>query len=248
MAKIQGLTGGLSGKMGNAVFRQSRGQTIVSQYQPHVTNPKSEAQSEARAKFKLMSQLAAIMQPALGTLSVNERPARGRETPRNRFVQLNYPLATATTDGMGNIVADIDMVSLQLTSSFRPLNASLDRLSLDEGVIAGDVAVTNSAITMLRLVVVGYTEPDGEVPAQAFVEREIVVTRTGAEAFAVNVTGVQSKKVTVLAYGLIPSEGMTAENLDNIETIDPFTSQVALNRLVAAGAAVETQTIGTNLE
>lgn len=248
MARIQGLTGGLSGKMGNAVFRQSRGQTIVSQYQPHVTNPKSEAQSTARAKFKLMSQLAAIMQPAIGTLSVNERPARGRETPRNRFVQLNYPLTTTSTDSMGNIVANIDMASLQLTSSFRPINASLDRLTLSEGVITGDIAVSNSAITMLRVVIVGYTDPTEDVPAQAFVEREVLLTRTGAENFAVELTGVESKKVTVLVYGLIPSEGSTAENLDNIETIDPFTSQVTLNRLVAAGAAAETQTMGVNLE
>lgn len=248
MATIQGLTGGLSGKMGNAVFRQSRGQTIVSQYQPHVTNPKSEAQSEARAKFKLMSQLAAIMQPALGTLSVNERPARGRETPRNRFVQINYPLATTSTDAMGNIVADIDMASLQLTSSFRPLNASLDHLQFAEGSLTGDVSVANSAITMLRVVIVGYTTPPEDEPAQAFVAREILVTRTGDEAFAVNVTNIPSKNVTVLAYGLIASEGTTAENLGNIETVDAFTSQVTLNRLVAAGAAVETQTTGINID
>lgn len=248
MARIQGLTGGLSGKMGNAVFRQSRGQTIVSQYQPHVANPKSEAQSEARAKFKLMSQLAAIMKPALGTLSVNERPARGRETPRNRFVQINYPLAQATTDGLGNVVANIDMEKLQLTSSFRPLNTSLDLLQLEDGVISGVVAVPNSAITMLRIVVVGYTILTQDVPAQAYVESEVLVTRTDLEPFNVNIRDVQSKEVTVLAYGLIPSEGTTAENLDNIETVTPFTSQVELNRLVAAGAMVETQTVGINLE
>lgn len=248
MARIQGLTGGLSGKMGNAVFRQSRGQTIVSQYQPHVSNPKSEAQSESRAKFKLMSQLAAIMKPALGTLSVNERPARGRETPRNRFVQINYPLANTTTDGTGNIVANIAMEKLQLTDSFRPLNAELDRLTILDGVLAGEVDVPNSAITMLRVVIVGYTEPQEDVAAQAFVEREVLVTRTGLQPFNINISNIFPKNLTVLVYGLIPSEGTTGENLDNIETITPFTSQVALNRLVSTGALVETQTMGVNLE
>lgn len=248
MARIQGLTGGLSGKMGSAVFRQSGGQTIVSQYQPHITNPRTEAQSEARAKFKLMSQLAAIMKPALGTLSVNDRPARGRETPRNRFIQINYSLVQTTRDGIGAIRANIDMDKLQLTSSFRPLNANLDRLILVDGVLTGPVAVPNSSITMLRVVIVGYTEAQGNVESQAYVDREELVMRTGNQDFDINIANILPKNPTLLVYGLIPSEGTTGENLDNIETVTPFTSQVMLNRLVSTGALVETQTMGVNID
>ena len=92
MARIQGIAGGMSGKMGNAVFRQHNGETIVSQYQPVVENPNTEAQQVARAKFKLITQLSSIMAPAMGIIN---RPARQGHNPRTRFVAKNYPLVVA---------------------------------------------------------------------------------------------------------------------------------------------------------
>lgn len=243
MARIQGLTGGLSGKMGSAVFRQSRGQTIVSQYQPHVNNPKTEAQSEARAKFKLMSQLAAVMQSGYGTMSVNDRPARGRETSRNRFVQLNHKLVTTSKSTEG-IVASIPMEQLQLTSSFRTLQARLERLNITEGNLQGDILVLNTDVVSLRVVIVSYTR--GQDP-QPYVQDVLYLTRENTtDPFVLESIGVETD-VTVLAYGLIPTQGAYSEDLGNIETEDRFVSQVALNRLVLAGQAVETETVGINI-
>lgn len=60
MAKIYGLTGVLTGKMGNSVFVVKNGTQVVRQYQPIVNNPKSVAQQFQRAKMNLAGRISGI--------------------------------------------------------------------------------------------------------------------------------------------------------------------------------------------
>ena len=104
--KLNGIFGTGSGKTGNAVFATSAGKQIVRTYQPKVTNPNTDAQVAQRAKFKLLSQLAAAMAPVIVI------PKEGLVSSRNRFVKKNIPLATFADDK-----ASIVLTSIQLTES-----------------------------------------------------------------------------------------------------------------------------------
>lgn len=106
MAKIFGLQGAMTGKLGNSVMAIRNGEQIVRQYQPVVANPSTELQVAARAKMKLMSQLSAVMGPFIAI------PRVKTASPRNRFVSINYPLVTYS-----NNAADINLGSVKITKS-----------------------------------------------------------------------------------------------------------------------------------
>lgn len=238
MAIMQGITGKLSGKMGSAVFRVREGAQVVAQYNPIVKNPNTAGQQAQRAKFKLMSQLAAIMSPGFGTMSVTKRPARSKPSQRNAFTQLNFPLVDVDTVN-DTVTAKIPMEQVQLTSSFRYL-PGLD-LSYGTGQVSINLnGAADPSVTTLRTVVVGY---EGNV-ATVMDIRDTPVANLPA-----HVT-LPEGNYTVLAYGLIPSESAKATiDLDNIHTPadEEFISAVELDAMVADGSMVETMTVGENI-
>ena len=105
MAKFYG-SAVKTGKLGGSVFSIRNGEVIERQYQPQVANPNTEAQVEARAKLKLMSQLSAVMAPVIAMQRV------GSVSSRNMFVKENYPATTYSNNQAG-----IDLLSVKLTKS-----------------------------------------------------------------------------------------------------------------------------------
>lgn len=241
MATMQGITGKLSGKMGSAVFRVRDGQQIVTQYNPIIKNPNTSGQQAQRAKFKLMSQLAAVMSPGFGTMSVTKRASKGKPSQRNAFTQLNFPLVEITTDDQ-EVTAKIAMEKIKLTSSFRfmpaiEVTSSGTAISIDfESNIPADV-------TTVRLVTVSYAD---NVPS-IYDVRDVPAATIQANTYNIQANG---GKYTVLAYGLIPSESaMATIDLDNIHTPADvnFISAVELNAMVAEGSMAETMTVAGNV-
>ena len=102
--KLNGIFGKGSGKVGESVWAVSGGVQIVRPYNPNVTNPNTDAQVEQRAKFKLLSQLAAAFAPVIAI------PKKGLVSARNQFVSANIGLATYANDH-----ASFPLVKLQLT-------------------------------------------------------------------------------------------------------------------------------------
>lgn len=241
MARLQGISGGLSGKTGSYTFRQSRGQTIVSQYQPVVKNPNTQGQQNQRARFKLMTQLAAVMAPGFGTMGVTKRAGKAAPTQRNAFVQLNMPIVEVESQADNSVVAKIPMEQVKLTSSFRPLGTMTLEQNPDTG-IGITLQSIPSEVSTVRVVVVGYANQQAVIhsitdypAAQGTIDEEIA-------------TG--NGKFTVLAYGLIPSESAKISlDLDNIHTPadEDFISAVELNAMVANGEMAETMTVGANV-
>lgn len=240
MARLEGITGGLSGKMGSAVFRQSGGKTIASQYQPIVKNPNSEGQQAQRAKFKLMSQLAAIMSRGFGSFIIKTRAEKGKSTQRNAFVQANFPLVQVSEDNQV-VTATIPMEQLKLTSSFRHLPQL--ELAADRNAIQVEFETTlPTEVASVRMVTVGYV---GGVAT--IIDIRDVPRASLAQAYNIVVS---PGKYTVLAYGLIPSESAKSSiDLDNIHTPDDndFISAVELDAMVAKGTMAETMTVGANV-
>lgn len=257
MAIMQGITGKLSGKMGSAVFRVRNGAQVVTQYNPIVKNPDTAGQQEARAKFKLLSQLGAIMESGFGTMSVTKRAGKSAPTQRNAFMQLNYPLVAVDMSADVPERAKIEMDKIQLTSSSRPL---------------GDISNTTTTVMVLNI-------PAG-VRSVRFVEvtyRQVQVVDPDTGSFIIKVrpevkkvqdvpateedgvlgaayeapTGETLVGSTVLAYGLIPTAGAADRvDFDNIHTPsdEDFVGAIALDQMVRDGEIVETMTLGVNIQ
>lgn len=239
---MQGITGKLSGKMGSAVFRVREGQQVVAQYNPIVKNPNTSGQQAQRAKFKLMSQLAAIMAKGMGSFIIKTRAEKGKPSQRNMFTELNFPLVEIRTEDQ-EVTAKIPMDQLKLTSSFRTLPA-LDLAEGGNGTLDVTLASTPAPeITTVRLVTVGYVD---SVPSIIDM-RDVPASNLSSGSVSIP-TGVG--KFTVLAYGLIPSESAKSSiDLDNIHTPadEDFISAIELNAMVAAGSMAETMTVGANV-
>lgn len=79
------------GRAGGQVYRVREGKQIVSAYQPNVTNPRSQAQLEQRAKFALMSRLSSLTPDAaivgFGGSKANRRAKYTSNIIRNAFVR-----------------------------------------------------------------------------------------------------------------------------------------------------------------
>ena len=65
MGKVTSLQGKATGKVGSIVYSVSGGQMVAREYQPHVSNPSTVAQTNQRASFKLLSQVAAALAPVI---------------------------------------------------------------------------------------------------------------------------------------------------------------------------------------
>lgn len=92
--------------MADVVMSVRNGEQIARKYQPVVHNPNTQAQVEARAKLKLMSQLSAVMAPVIAMRRV------GSVSSRNMFVKTNYR-NTGFSDGKANIT----LTDVKLTHS-----------------------------------------------------------------------------------------------------------------------------------
>lgn len=78
MAKMYGLGGVLSGKLGNTVLAITNGIQVARQYQPVVSNPKSTGQSLQRSKGNLAGRISSFVpRTAIMGLGVNARMRRG---------------------------------------------------------------------------------------------------------------------------------------------------------------------------
>ena len=246
MSRLQGISGGMSGRTGSFTYRQSRGQTIVAQYQPMVKNPNSEGQQAQRAKFKLMSQLAAIMAPAFGTMNVAAKAGKLTPTQRNAFVKINMPLVDVSADNQ-EVTAKIPMEQLQLTSSFREELGEVVG-SVNNGSLRVTIPVRKgSKVKSGKIALVGFGTMG--VTKRAYLAAMADVPVVGSE-IDYTFENMEFGDYTILAFGLIPSESsQISVDLDNIHTPDSedFISAVTLNALVADGSIVETATVGANV-
>lgn len=229
---MQGITGKVSGKMGSAVFRVRNGQQVVTQYNPIVANPNTKAQQGPRSKFKLLSQLAAVLSPGFGTLNVVRRPAKGAPSKRNAFMKINYPLTNAS-EKSNEIVAEVNMAELKLTSSNRYLGSISQSGS---SILMADIP---AEVTKVRYCIVAYKD-----------NRPVLIEQ-GEENVSSGTATItptdQHINCTILVFGIIPTESATGTAYDPLSaqsTTKPYTSAIELDELVSAGAIVETETLG----
>ena len=185
--KQYGFTGKGTGKLGSSVFAISGGEQIVRQYNPIVSNPQTEAQTEQRTKFKLLTQLAAAMS---GQIAFRKS---GMTSARNKFVSANSK-SVAFAEG----VATKYLTDITLTGG----SVSIPDLQVDRDSATSLSVQLNSAAgsNVARVVYVVYrTTADNKL--------QLVEEKTISEAgvnrnFATTFT-VPNEDVVIYAYGII---------------------------------------------
>lgn len=257
MAKMYGFTGLLSGKMGNAVFRARSGQQVVTQYNPIVSNPNTEAQQNGRARFKLVSQLAVVFAPYLrgfGSFIIKTRPEKAgkgvNKSVNAAFVGVNYKLTELDPSPSAAEKAVIPMEKVQLTSSNRPFGNIV--LEEKEELGAKVIAVTINAPQMAdgdkaEVVVVGY--------GTMSVTKSPYVVETLEATFADGVAQVNTSPVedetsyTILSFGVALDQASVARlALANMKSEEDYLAEVGIATLLKSGAGVTTSTIGDNIK
>lgn len=191
--KQYGLLGKGTGKLGSSVFAISGGEQIVREYNPKVSNPNTQLQVEQRAKFKLMSQLAAAFAPFFGFTK------KGLISARNAFVAKNIHLVEYdTTNG-----ATVNLDEIALTPSVvRPMGCILQ---FDAQNDRGQFLPTQEFIDEYDAAVVASTiEEDGKL---VVIEAKLVKTDDMTAGTAVNLN-LGSGKNICYAYAIkYPASG-----------------------------------------
>ena len=223
MAIITGLTGGISGKMGNAVFRQRYGETVLTQYQPHVTNPNTDGQIVQRARFKLVSQLAAVLGDYVAI------PRKGSVSGRNSFTRLNLPAVRADVVN-GNVEkVTLDPLAVTLTDSQKTapiitecvINGNNGTISLaGSGTLSVTVRPERTRGRAINVVVVEIAKNNPAVPR---VVGQEVVTDFSNNAFvaSIPVEGFSpSSTYAVYAYESASLSSGSSEFFENLAAVD----------------------------
>lgn len=203
MAKIYGLFGAMTGKLADTVMAVRNGEQLARKYQPVVFNPNSPAQVAQRAKMKLMSQLSAVLAPAIAISREGSRSAR------NLFTKVNFGLTSFT-----NNEASINLNSVQLTKSVVGLPTIYAGRTGDNTI---EVALNQapSAGSLSRVVYVALAkQADGNLRYSG----SQVATSTDGEFFPVSFGGT-NEEVVFLAYGVRDNSDSARVAFGNLEAV-----------------------------
>lgn len=229
--KLNGVFGKGTGKVGNSVWAVSGGVQIVRPYNPNVSNPNTDAQIEQRAKFKLMSQIAADL------ASIIAIPKDGLKSSRNLFVSKNIGLVS-----FANNKAQCNCASLQITggSAFIPAvaaqsNGSQIDLQLESG------APTNISQVVYVVCKVDETQ-------QLSIVDSVIVSLPGPLRKFEAVTTQQSGDYVILCYGLLSSAFEGGVSFDNYQIVNAQdVAQLGIYKRTKNGSADFTITTGAYL-
>lgn len=210
------MVGKGSGKLGSTVVASIAGFTIARQYNPNVTNPNTDAQQATRARFKLLSQLGAVMAPNLAIRK------RGLTSARNIFTKINFPLTS-----FNGSEAMVDMNRVQITDSAKSMaDFSVDRSSGNKMVVK---LISDSKSNYDRVVYCSYEKNEmGEILALD----SIVVDTPGDDGLFAGELAYSANAVVVYVYGISDIQAGITTKFGNLQT--PTADQVA--RLVTASS------------
>ncbi len=187
MAKIYGINGKITGKIGNTVFAIDGGIQVARQYNPIVANPRTEGQQNQRLKVNLAGQMSkGIIPAAIEGLTGNRRQRRSALLS-NLIKDVVVNQATSS----GNQVV-FDAGKLRLSNGVKGLNVNASFV-IGESVVMGmnqiQISMTAAgeganlpAGERIRFVVIGAPDPQehalgGVVSAVADVVTEAAATQ-----------------------------------------------------------------------
>lgn len=233
--KLRGILGSGTGKLGNSVFTSVAGEQIVRQYQPSVANPNTSAQVEQRSKFKLASQIASVMAPAIAI------PRKGLVSSRNAFVKQNFPFIYQDNGG-----AKITLENIQLTNGTK----GLPMLTGDRSNTGGlRIALAEKAAPSISRVVYTIFRKNSE--AELEVLRSVVVVREEDgqtnDKFEETILNCEGD-IVIYGYGMSDLSSAASAKYGNLHITDGLDlARLAANRELSANDYAFTQTRGAQM-
>ena len=160
MAKVVGIIGSASGKVGNVVYAVTNGMQTARVYQPVVSNPKTAGQSSQRAKANLAGRVSGFV-PRTAIMGLGNN-ARQR---RSEFLR-NILKNASVTAARGSFVAKIqpaDVVfskgAVMVPVTLQSITAIANLVSVAlNGVASTIIAPEVYASRLVRLVAMVYEE------------------------------------------------------------------------------------------
>lgn len=208
MKQISPLSKG-SGKLGSTVFAVNSGVQIAREYQPKVSNPNTEAQQDTRARFKLMSQLSAVMAPVIAIKK------DGLKTARNQFQSLNFDIVEYENEN-----ASINLNLVQLTKSNRSFTGfSADRSG---GASIAVQLLAGMAETADRIVYIAYEKQEDN--SLALIGSKVCST-PGADGKFADTLPYSNKAVVLYAYAIKDTNESVTAKFGNL--VAPSAEKVA---------------------
>lgn len=180
MAKIYGINGKITGKVGNTVFAVDGGIQVARQYNPIVANPRTEGQQTQRLKVDFAGQMSkGIVAAALEGLGGNRRQRRSAL--------------------LSNLIKDV--VGIEQTGDGKQMQFKAASLRLSGGTKSLDFDVSfvlgSSAVMGKNQVQVALTPAEGSTNLPAGEHLRIVVVGAPTNP-GVNFTGVVSAVADVV--------------------------------------------------
>ena len=186
MAKVVGLQGQATGKIGSIVYAVNSGQQIARQYQPVVANPSTVAQVNSRAKLKLGSQLATALQDVIVI------PKEGLKSKKNMFIKKNYENILAA-----NGTAQIVYEDVQLTNGAVGI-PQITATRTNEGAVSVELAHDASA-SVNRIVYIMYKKTEEN---QLQYMGSVIQDEAGADGKFAADLGTSTGELVLYAYGM----------------------------------------------
>lgn len=211
MAKGSILMGKQTGKLGQSVLSTRYGEQIQRAYVKTIANPKTAAQVGTRSRFKLASQLSAVMADVIAI------PRVGSKTGRNQFVSATMDI---TTEAAG--VAEVNLNAVQLTKSQRGLIGFTATRDTANDKISVALKGANGSELSRVVYVVFEKQNDGSLVQLA---SQVVSDAGESNTFPADLKG-SEKSVVVYAYGITDKDGAASVKFGNLNA--PTAEQVAM--------------------
>lgn len=168
MAKIYGINGKLTGKVGNTVFAVDGGIQVARQYNPIVANPRTEAQQIQRLKVNFAGQMSSgIVPAAIEALRGNARARRSALLSN----LIKDAVKTVNAQGETKISLDAEKVVLSTGNVVMPAVDFSTSVSADADTVTGSLNINPLAESgtlpkgvRLRVVMIAIPQPGYGVP------------------------------------------------------------------------------------
>lgn len=227
--KLAGIVGTGVGKLGASVFTVRKGQQVVRQYQPTVSNPNTGDQVRVRAMFSLLTKNAKLLSGAFGF------KVSGLETQRNAFIKANYGVSVQKPEQEAS-AAMIDYSRVVLSSGLEDAgNVGVDRESLEATFrIQGFEKVRGAFIV---------TNPRGEAPHVLTFEQDVELGQAVVDYSDLLPYMDQDKvQLTIAWYGMKFADAGARAKYENLNSVATRSANVAFLRMLSEGSAIASRT------
>lgn len=222
--------------MGASVWAVRNGVQIVREYNDKVTNPNTPAQVGQRAKFKLLTQLAAVV-AGDGMFFRNTKPG---ESMRNAFMRDNMSAVTLAPTGDVALlnVGEVVLTDGHTTAPSATFNRATGTLSVDlsDAAMSDIMGIGYAVITLPEVGrVIGYSARAEKAEGETAITAKIVAGPS------------LMKKTNVLIWGYRFADAAARAKYETIaatETADVVSLE--FNRMLREGLIEPTQSVVAN--